>query len=537
MTRPPRHVAGAPRGTAVAAALLAALLGAEAPRIAAAQAVAPAPAAEAPWTVAEERWYELTLGGKPCGSNRETVERREGQVRSSTESELRLGRMGQEVVVRTRTRFTETADGRPLEAIVEKETGAAPVRTRWTFRADGVEVVDEQAGRATTRRVPFPEGAWLTPAQAREFVRRRVAAGAEELSLATVDPESGLVPVRIHSRRTGAGSFALEGRDLRTTRWETRSSLLDRPSTEEFSSDGVLVRTVMDVGVGALEARLSTREAALRSRASVEVMARTFVPLGPEGARLVRARTATLRLAVAGGRLMDLPSAGAQRFTRTAPDAGVVEIDMAHPQPAAAGDAADARYTAPSVMVDSADPAVKALAERALRGVPTQPIARVTALRDAVGRHLARKDLASGFATASEAVRSGSGDCTEHAVLLAACLRSAGIPARVVSGLVYVDRAGDVRHALGWHMWTQALVDGAWVDADAVLPPGGPLSHAGHLAVIATAAEGASMDADLARIVELIGTLSIRVERVDGARVEAAGAAPVAPAPPAGGAP
>lgn len=497
-----------------------------------ADSLAAGPSTDAPWTVAEDRWYELRLGGKPCGTNRETIEQRPGQVRSSAASELRLGRMGQNVVVRTRSRFTETADGKPLEVEIEKETGAAPVRTRWTFRADGVDVVDEQDGRTTTRRLPLPEGEWLTPGQAREFVRRRIAAGAEEFRLATVDPEAGITPVRIQSRRVGTSACTVGGKELRTTRWETTSSLLDRPSSEEFSADGVLVRTATDVGVGTLEARLSTREAVERSTGSVEVMARTFVPLGQDGAPLMRARTAALRLAVPGGRLLDLPSAGAQRFVRTTPDSGVVEIDMSNPQPAEPGAAADARYLASSVMVGSGDAAVQALAERALRGARAEPLARVAALRDAVARHLTRKDLASGFATASEAVRSRSGDCTEHAVLLAACLRSAGIPARVVSGLVYVDRANDMRHVFGWHMWTQALVDGVWVDVDAVLPPGGTLSHAGHLAVVVSAAEGASMDADLTRIVELIGVLTIRLESVNGAPVAPERAAP--PRGPAG---
>ena len=41
-------------------------------------------------------------------------------------------------------------------------------------------------------------------------------------------------------------------------------------------------------------------------------------------------------------------------------------------------------------------------------------------------------------ATAAEVARSREGDCTEHAVLLAALARARGIPARVAMGLVYV---------------------------------------------------------------------------------------------------
>jgi len=54
------------------------------------------------------------------------------------------------------------------------------------------------------------------------------------------------------------------------------------------------------------------------------------------------------------------------------------------------------------------------------------------------------------------------GDCNEHAVLLAAMARAAGIPAEVEAGLVYQ------RGRFYYHAWN-ALYLGGWVTADAVL--------------------------------------------------------------------
>lgn len=472
--------------------------------------------AEQPWKVTEERWFEMLLGGKPCGYSRELVETREGLVRSSNESELRLGRMGQGVVVRSRAVFVETAEGKPVEAAVVKETGAAPVRTRWLFNADTLDVVDEQDGHTKARRVPLPDAGWLTPAKAREFVRRRVAGGADSLEYRTLDPEGGPEAVRVQSKRTGAGTYDLAGKRVPTSVWESRNSLMATPSVEELAADGVLVRSRTDLGVGVLEARLSTKERATASKGSVEVMARTFVTLKEDGSRLPSARTATLRLSLDGAVLRDLPSAGSQRFARVDERSGTLEIAVDSPQPAERGEETDARYTRSSVMVDSENPRVRALADQALKGVGDDPMRRVAALRSAVARHLTRKNLASGFATASEAAATRAGDCTEHAVLLAACLRHAGIPSRVASGLLYVPRMEGARNAFGWHMWTQALVNGRWVDADAVLPPDGPLSHAGHILVMTSPAEGSGLDSELARLVEMIGTLRIEVVTVDG---------------------
>jgi hypothetical protein len=474
------------------------------------------------WELKEERWYQMLLGSQVCGFNAERVETRAGLVRTTTENELRLGRMGQEVVVRTRSAFTETTDGKPVEWVQEKRTGAAPVTSKVLFNADSMDVIDEQGGRTTARRQPLPSGQWLTPNQARDFMRRRIAGGADQLEYSTLDPESGLTIVRIQSQRTGAGQAQVDGRTLQVSTWKTLNSVVDKPSIEEISADGVLVSSSTDLGVGVLQARLSTRDIALGNKGSAEVMARSFVELKQRGERLQSATRAQLRVRAGGGKLADLPSAGAQQVTRVNAGEATIDINLDRSIAAERGDDADPKYRRASVMADSEEPRIKALADSALKGVPNDSHARADALRAAVSRHLTRKNLASGFATATEAVKSQAGDCTEHAVLLAACLRHAGIPSRVASGLLYVQSMGNVRNVMGWHMWTQALIEGAWIDVDAVLPPSGARSHAGHLMVVASAADGASMDSDFARIVEFIGDLQIDIVSIEGAPATAA---------------
>jgi transglutaminase-like putative cysteine protease len=53
------------------------------------------------------------------------------------------------------------------------------------------------------------------------------------------------------------------------------------------------------------------------------------------------------------------------------------------------------------------------------------------------------------------------GDCNEHAMLLAALARAAGIPARVEAGLVYM------KGRFYYHAWNLLFL-GRWVTADAV---------------------------------------------------------------------
>jgi len=53
------------------------------------------------------------------------------------------------------------------------------------------------------------------------------------------------------------------------------------------------------------------------------------------------------------------------------------------------------------------------------------------------------------------------GDCNEHAVLTAALLRAAGIPAQIETGLIYLHGR------FYYHAWNIAYI-GKWVTVDAV---------------------------------------------------------------------
>ncbi len=57
-----------------------------------------------------------------------------------------------------------------------------------------------------------------------------------------------------------------------------------------------------------------------------------------------------------------------------------------------------------------------------------------------------------------------AGDCTEHALLFVALARAAGIPAREVGGLVYIDSDGTP--LLGWHAWAEIHTGEQWLSID-----------------------------------------------------------------------
>ncbi len=80
--------------------------------------------------------------------------------------------------------------------------------------------------------------------------------------------------------------------------------------------------------------------------------------------------------------------------------------------------------------------------------------------------NISNKNFEFDFANAVKVLETRSGDCTEHSILLASLLRAAGIPAKVVVGLVYTDSP---ENAFMYHMWVKAYT-GKWVSLDPSFP-------------------------------------------------------------------
>lgn len=82
-------------------------------------------------------------------------------------------------------------------------------------------------------------------------------------------------------------------------------------------------------------------------------------------------------------------------------------------------------------------------------------------VRDALDYRIGKTDATT---TAAEALAQGSGVCQDHAHVFIAAARSLGIPARYVSGYLWIDT--NQEHEAG-HAWAEAHIDGlGWVGFD-----------------------------------------------------------------------
>jgi hypothetical protein len=187
--------------------------------------------------------------------------------------------------------------------------------------------------------------------------------------------------------------------------------------------------------------------------ASFDLVATTRVPFDgtiadPRGLDRLVVRVA----GEAAGRVPDAPPR--QHVT-----GDVLRIVREDPAPASlAADDVD-RYRRPSPFIESDDPAILTRA-RSIVGNATTAKDKVRRVLDWIAANVEREPSLT-IPSARDVLRTRRGDCNEHAVLVAALLRAAGVPARVVAGIAY---AGD---GFYYHAWNEVWL-GGWVSADAV---------------------------------------------------------------------
>jgi transglutaminase superfamily protein len=464
------------------------------------------------WKLQQELWYVMELGGAPAGWTSARIESDGQRYRTATDTRLSFGRGGEQVTIEMKGSIVETLDGRALLISAVQDLGQQSLESEYRFGEEGVTLVSRQGGAERTQQVPAPQGAWMTPMAIHRHWLASQERGATEITYRMIEPGSGLQPVAVKHRYLGQEVCTLSGRRIPVTVWETTTSMVPITGLDKYDEEGDLVYQEMDMGagLGRVVMRLASREEAAGAEASngPEILVATFVQPDRPIPRAASSTTATLRLRARNGELPELPSSGAQRVAVEDRGTATLTVDVNHSLPAPEADLADPSYRAPSPMVQSDDPLVRKLGDSAVRGAGDDPLDRAEALRAAVQRLISSKGLDTAFATASETARTRAGDCSEHAVLLCAMLRAQEIPARVCIGLVYADSFLGHDDIFGWHMWTQALIGGRWVDFDATLPR---RYHAAHILAATTGLDEGGIDAEIAPTLLLMGNLEIEV--------------------------
>jgi hypothetical protein len=159
-----------------------------------------------------------------------------------------------------------------------------------------------------------------------------------------------------------------------------------------------------------------------------------------------------------------------------------------------------------NTLIEVKDAVVQEMAGSVARDA-TDPWDIARELERMVHGRIRKKNLSQGFNSAATTAKLLEGDCTEHAVLLAAVCRARQIPCRVAVGLVYA------RGIMAYHMWNEVWIEDRWVPLDATMGRGyvGP----GHIKVQVSDLDGIAPFAAFVPVLELIGDLEIEFQDVE----------------------
>lgn len=499
---PARAPSNAPRSVVRRVLALVAALALGCAPVASADRAAPSATADWPTVEAgapvEREWLRVLLGGRRVGVM-ETTRRDDGALVETTESmRIVLERDGSAVRLETTTTSIEAVDGTPLAFRSESRLSGQRqiVEGRVEEGRRATVAMTSPAGREV-RTLDWQPGAVLVDG-AERIARRHPLVPGTRWRHVSFDP-GGLMFVPVESTVVGREAIDVAGERRELVRVRQRATLPG--ATLEIdgwhADDHGLVRALMPMFGLELELVACASDCNAEPIQSLDLFEYTLVASPRALSRGERRAPLSYRIAVPDGAGQPARSAG----QRAEAIAGGFRVVVDPRDWRGGGTGPTAADTAANRWLEADDAAIREAALAAI-GDAAAPAARMHRLTAHVRAHVTSKSLDVGYASARETLDARAGDCTEHALLLAALARSLGIPARVVSGLAYAPAWAGRAHVFVPHAWVEAWTGSRWEGFDAALPEG---FGSGHLAL----ASGDGEPSGFYAAIGLLGNLEV----------------------------
>lgn len=415
---------------------------------------------------AQEQWFSVVLDGRKIGSFESSRQISESSVTTRQHLAIEFDRAGTPISMSSTETSEESVTGQPRAFGARSMLSGSETLIEGRVNGDRIEVRMRNAGEWQERELAWPKDAALpeglrlsglnTPLEEGRSYRQLSFQPSSLEAIAVTSTIGALETVNLPSGRRKLHRveqvFEFPGAPIRNTAWIDASRDIHKLSMPVLGVELILIEC--------------DKACATAPNQSSNIFERTLMPASRalSRAELESGLRYTLR-ARDRGKPMHAPNTSEQRAYNRGKDL-VIEVrrlpgdrheDAPEPVDYAATD-----------WLQSTAPEVIALAQRAI-GETQGDGPRMQALETFVRGFISNKNLSIGYASALEVVRKPEGDCTEHAVLLAALGRSLGIATRVVYGLAYAPGFGGSQNVFVPHAWMQAWVDGRWQSYDAAL--------------------------------------------------------------------
>jgi hypothetical protein len=427
-----------------------------------------------PQGIFDDEWMEEYIDGKKTGYSHQVFRRTGDHIFTDLHEVSKVGRAGSLLETSDECTTEETVDGKIIAFHSSTSLSNQPTVVDGKSNGSGFDITLQSGAYHEEKRVTFPEGTVATWGEQRLTLLKGLDAGTNYPILLydpTTDPFQPLTEIIAVGGREKVTVGGQEIEAVRVNEHITPKSGIGGADSQCLAdTDGRLLKSTTPLGSYREDLMASTEQQALAEFVPADIFTGSLItldrPVPPDDTTVV------FHLRRADGKPLTAPPESAAEHGAVLPD-GSVRLTLTRLAPSNSGQAGElkdpAPYLAQNSFLDTKDLRLVDLAAQ-LGGPPDAAPATVAGLlRDAVTTYINKKDLSVGFATASEAAERREGDCTEHAVLLAALGRIRGLPARVVCGFAYMPEYQGSHAVLGFHMWAQFYLDGRWVDYDSAL--------------------------------------------------------------------
>jgi hypothetical protein len=424
---------------------------------------------------ASEQWFSVLLDGRKIGSFVSTRVVADGVVTTHQDLKIEFDRAGTGIALGSSETSVESVDGKPLAFSSSSQLGGSETRVEGKVANGAMHLRIRNGEQWEERDANWPGGALMAEGLRLASLRVPLVPGQTHSELA-FQPAS-LDAVQLTSTIGARESISLPGGRKSLFRVDQEFLFAGTPVRNTSWVDEE--RDVHKLTMPAIGVELTLIECdkpcATAPNQSTDIFERTLMP----SPRVLRREelASGIRYVISpigNGSALQIPDTSEQSVRR---DGSNLVVEVHAQARSGIGGSPEPADRMPNDWLQSAAPEVIAMAQLASRQAKTDA-ARMRALETYVSGYISDKNLGVGYASALQVVRDPQGDCTEHAVLLAALGRSLGIATRVVDGLAYSPRFAGSEHVFVPHAWMQAWIDGRWQSFDAAL--GG--FDAGHIA-------------------------------------------------------
>lgn len=441
----------------------------------------------------EIEYYAILVDGGKLGHMIQTRAVEGSTVTTIQEMNMTLSRGGMLLAVSSVDKNIETISGEPLSFDFVQNISGMSQKISGTVNGGKIQVSIEMMGSNQQKTIDWPAGALMYEGLRLYEVEKGLDAGTNYdvkvfvpmLLMTAQTSEDTAVKAKISVGETA--NVDLFGRVVSLAEVKTSMEMPGGrvDSTGYVDSDFRALKTVVPTMGMNLELIACTKEFALSKNDVVDFISKLVIKSPVSIEKIDSVKSITYELIPNEGSELEIPSNDNQKVSKgkngkLSVTVNPVAVGKGDNFPYKGNEPSAVEALKPTAYLQCDNKQIQDLARHAVGNTKDSGEA-VRQIESFVSGFITSKDLSVGYASAAEVAASRQGDCTEHAILTAAICRAAGIPARVVFGVVYVDEFIGHKNVFGGHAWVEAYVGGKWIGLDATRAPDG--FGAGHIAL------------------------------------------------------